>query len=123
MNFSKNNQSFYIVQISSTNSTQLYEVPEHFPGNKCPITKACLPELGGIALGDTELIAGVETLRKDRLQLTEHVTEDQAELGQVAPVVGVLVEQALLPLLEELNGLLALLLQVLDENFEVFITI
>ncbi len=98
-------------------------LPEHFPGNDCPIPKAGLPELGSIALGDPKLIAGVKTLGEDGLELAEHMAEDQTELGQVPPIVGVLVEQALLPLLEQLDGLFALFLQVLDENFEVFVTI
>jgi len=51
------------------------------------------------------------------------VTEDQAELGEVAPVVGVLVEETLLPLLEELDGLLTLLLQVLNENLEILVAV
>ena len=51
------------------------------------------------------------------------MTEDQAELGQVAAVVRVLVKQLLLPLLEQLDGLLALPLQVLYEDLEVFITV
>jgi hypothetical protein len=74
--------------------------PEHLPRHNRPVAKACLPKLRRIALGDPKLIAGIESLRKDRLQLCKHVTEDKAELGEVAPVVRVLVKQALLPLLQ-----------------------
>ena len=51
------------------------------------------------------------------------MTEDQAELGQVAAVVRVLIKQLLLPLLEQLDGLLALPLQVLDEDLEVLVRV
>jgi hypothetical protein len=49
--------------------------------------------------------------------------KDQTKLGQVAPVVAVLVKQLLFPLLEQLDRLLALLLQVLNKDFEVFIRV
>lgn len=47
--------------------------------------------------------------------------EDQAELGEIAAVVGVLVEHLLLALLEQLDGLLALSHQVVDEHVEVLV--
>ena len=49
--------------------------------------------------------------------------KDEAEFCQVPPVVAVLVKQLLLPLLEQLDGLLALPLQVLDEDFEVLVRV
>jgi len=49
------------------------------------------------------------------------VGEDQAELGEIPAVVGVLVEHLLLALLEELDGLLALSHQVVDEHVEVLV--
>ena len=49
--------------------------------------------------------------------------KDEAELGEVPPVVAVLVKQLLLPLLEQLDRLLALLLQVLNEDLEVFVRV
>ena len=47
--------------------------------------------------------------------------KDEAEFCQVPPVVAVLVKQLLLPLLEQLDGLLTLTLEVLDENFEILV--
>ncbi len=47
------------------------------------------------------------------------MAEDEAELGEVSPVVGILVEHLLLAFLEELDGLLALAHQVLDEDLKV----
>jgi len=49
------------------------------------------------------------------------VGEDQAELGEIPAVVGVLIEHLLLALLEELDGLLALSHQVVDEHVEVLV--
>ena len=49
--------------------------------------------------------------------------KDEAEFCQVPPVVAVLVKQLLLPLLEQLDGLLALPLQVLDEDLEVLVRV
>ena len=49
--------------------------------------------------------------------------KDEAEFGEVPPVVAVLVKQLLLPLLEQLDRLLALLLQVLNEDLEVFVRV
>jgi len=49
------------------------------------------------------------------------VGEDQAELGEIPAIVGVLVEHLLLALLEELDGLLALSHQVVDEHVEVLV--
>ena len=47
--------------------------------------------------------------------------KDEAEFCEVSPVVAVLVKQLLLPLLEQLDRLLALLLQVLNEDLEVLV--
>ena len=49
--------------------------------------------------------------------------KDEAEFCEVSPVVAVLVKQLLLPLLEQLDRLLALLLQVLDEDLEVLVRV
>ena len=49
--------------------------------------------------------------------------KDEAEFCEVSPVMAVLVKQLLLPLLEQLDRLLALLLQVLDEDLEVLIRV
>jgi hypothetical protein len=46
------------------------------------------------------------------------VTEDEAELGEVAAVRRAVVEHLLLAVLKQLDGLLALLLQVLEEDLE-----
>lgn len=86
-----------------------------------PVSEVGPPELGGVALGDAKLIAGEDAVREDGLQLAEHVTEDEAELGEVAPVVAVLVEHLLLAFLEQFDGLLALAHQVGDEDGEVLV--
>ena len=49
--------------------------------------------------------------------------KDEAEFCEVPPVMAVLVKQLLLPLLEQLDRLLALLLQVLDEDLEVLVRV
>jgi len=67
------------------------------------------------------LIPGKDTVGEYGLQFAEHVGEDQAELGEIAAVVGVLVEHLLLALLEQLDGLLALSHQVVDEHVEVLV--
>ena len=52
-----------------------------------------------------------------------HKPKDEAEFCEVSPVMAVLVKQLLLPLLEQLDRLLALLLQVLDEYLEVLVRV
>ena len=49
--------------------------------------------------------------------------KDEAEFCEVSSVMAVLIEQLLLSLLEQLDGLLALLLQVLNEDLEVLIRV
>ena len=49
--------------------------------------------------------------------------KDEAEFCEVSSVMAVLIEQLLLPLLEQLDGLLALLLQILNEDLEVLIRV
>ena len=49
--------------------------------------------------------------------------KDEAEFCEVSSVMAVLIEQFLLPLLEQLDGLLALLLQVLNEDLEILIRV
>ena len=49
--------------------------------------------------------------------------KDEAEFCEVSPVMAVLVKQLLLPLLEQLDRLLALLLQVLNEDLEVLVRV
>ena len=49
--------------------------------------------------------------------------KDEAEFCEVSSVMAVLIEQLLFPLLEQLDGLLALLLQVLNEDLEVLIRV
>lgn len=39
------------------------------------VAKVRLPEIGRIRLRDTELVSGEDTVRKQRLQLTQHVTK------------------------------------------------
>lgn len=47
--------------------------------------------------------------------------EDKAELGEVPPIVRVLVEHLLLALLEQFDGLLAFPHQIIDEDVEVLV--
>ena len=49
--------------------------------------------------------------------------KDEAEFCEVSSVMAVLIEQLLLSLLEQLDGLLALLLQVLNEDLEVLVRV
>ena len=49
--------------------------------------------------------------------------KDEAEFCEVSSVMAVLIEQLLLSLLEQLDSLLALLLQVLNEDLEVLIRV
>ncbi len=82
------------------------------------VSEGVLPEVRGVALGDPEGVAGEGAVGEDGLELAEHVTEDEAELGEVAAVRRAVVEHLLLAVLKQLDGLLALLLQVLEEDLE-----
>ena len=43
------------------------------------------PELCGVGLGDAEVVALEEAVGEDGLELGQHVTEDQRQLGEVPP--------------------------------------
>lgn len=88
-----------------------------------PVAKVDFPKVSSIGLGDPKLVPGKEPVGEERLQLAQHVGEDQAQLGQVAAVVAVLVKHLLLALLEQLDGLLALPDQVVDEYAKVLVAV
>ena len=44
------------------------------------------PELGGIRFGDAEVVTLKQTVGEDGLQLCQHVTEDERQLGEIPPV-------------------------------------
>ena len=69
---------------------------EQFPRDNRPLPETDSPEVSGVTFSNSEGITTKESSRKDCLELTQHVTEYQAELGQVPPVVRVLVKKLLL---------------------------
>lgn len=47
------------------------------------VPKRSSPELGGVSLGDSEVIPLEQAVGEDGFELSQHVTEDQRQLGQV----------------------------------------
>lgn len=107
----------------TTTTTQSLQWSLGSSSQHSPVAKVDLPEVGSVGLGDPELVAGKQSAGEEGLQLTEHVREDETELGQVAAVVAVLVKHLLLALLEQLDGLLALADEVVDEHAEVLVPV
>lgn len=92
-------------------------------GRNVPVPEALPPKFGRVRLGDAKLIAGKHPVGEYRLQLGQHVAEDEAELGEVATIVGRLVEHLLLALLEQLDRLLALTHEIVDEDAKVLVAV
>lgn len=49
------------------------------------IPEGAPPELCSIRLGDAEVVTLKQTVGEDGLQLSQHMTEDQRQLGEVPP--------------------------------------
>lgn len=88
-----------------------------------PVREAFLPKFGRVRLGDAKLIAGEHPVGKNRLELGQHVAEDEAELGEITTIVGRLVKHLLLALLEQLDRLLALTHEIVDEDAKVLVPV
>lgn len=50
------------------------------------VSEGTPPELGGVGLGDAEVVTMKLTVGEDGLQLSQHVAEDERQFGEVAPV-------------------------------------
>lgn len=88
-----------------------------------PVSEARLPKVRRVRLRDAELVPGEQPVWEDGLQLAQHVRKHQTQLGEVPPVVRVLVKHLLLALLEQLDGLFALPHQVVDEDVKVLVAV
>lgn len=88
---------------------------------RLPIAEIRPPEIGRIRFGNPKLVPGKNAVREDGLQLAEHVREDETQLGQIPPIMRILVEHLLLALLEQFDRLLALPHQIIDEHIKVFV--
>ena len=49
------------------------------------VSKRPPPELCSVGFGDSEIVPLEETVGKDGFQFSQHVAEDQRQLGQVSP--------------------------------------
>jgi len=68
-------------------------------------------------------LVGEHSIGKYGFQLGQHVTEHEAEFGEITAVVRRLVKHLLLAFLEQLDRLLALTHQVVDEHAEVLVAV
>ena len=69
---------------------------EEFPWHYRPFTKADPPEVSSVTFSNSEGVTSEDSTGEDSLELTQHVTKYEAQLGQVPSVVGVLVKKLLL---------------------------
>ena len=96
---------------------------EQLPWHYCPFTKTSSPKVSCITFSYSKGVTSKSSLWEDRFEFTEHVTEDQTELGKVPPVMRRLIEQLFLAFLEQFDSLLALSLKILYEYLEVLVTV
>jgi len=85
------------------------------------VRKRFLPPVGRVILRHSIAVAGERSIRKQRLELREHVREDEGELDEAPSTWRLLVKHLLPALLEQVDALLTLAREVVHEDDKVLV--